>query len=58
MAQTENTHDSHLGSSEAGAVGCGDEDLGELHGAEVVGPATEKGEGEEEEEGEGCEGVG
>lgn len=58
MTQAEYTHYCHLGSSETGAMGCRDKDLGQLHGAEVVGPAAKEGKGEEEEKGESCKGVG
>lgn len=36
---------------------CRDKDLGQLHGAKVVGPAAKEGDGEEEEKGESCKSV-
>ena len=43
MDHAKHTDYGHLGTSEIRAVSCGDKNLGELHGAEVVGPAAEEG---------------
>lgn len=58
VEHAKHTDDRHLCASKTGAVGGGDKDLGELHRAEIVSPAAEEGEREEEEKEEGCEGIG
>ena len=50
MDHTKDTDYSHLSTSKVRAMRGWDDNLRELHSAEVVGPAAEKGNGEEEEE--------
>ena len=47
VSQTHAAHNGHLGTSEAGAAGGGDQGLCQLGDGEVVDPAAEEGKGKE-----------
>lgn len=57
MRQASAAHNAHLGAAEGGAVRGWDKRLRELRCREVVGPAAEKGEGEEGEKDEDEDGM-